>query len=159
VPAAGRTVTVDNVDGGPGAPSDKSGSGETDLDVEQSGGLTPGASIIVYQAPNTGPGFIDVSFSAASQNVVDTLSSSWGESETIVAAAVAAGQETITYQVAFDEVFPELADQGPLSQASSSNDNIFCTGNPGGLYDAVTGLGTPEPRQVRHRPRRTVRAA
>ena len=33
VPATGRTVTVDNVDGGPGAPSDAAGTGETDLDV------------------------------------------------------------------------------------------------------------------------------
>ncbi len=59
VPATGRTVTVDNVDGGPGAPSDAAGTGETDLDVEQSGGLAPGANVIVYQAPNSDPGFID----------------------------------------------------------------------------------------------------
>jgi subtilase family serine protease len=31
----------------------------------------------------------------------------------------------------------------PLSQASSSNDNIFYTGNPGELYNAATGLGVP----------------
>jgi subtilase family serine protease len=43
VPATGRTVSVDNVDGGPGAPSDATGTGETDLDVEQSGALAPGA--------------------------------------------------------------------------------------------------------------------
>src|SRR4029077_5374629 len=72
VPATGRTVTVDNVDGGPGAPSDASGSGETDLDVEQSGGLAPGANVIFYQAPNTDPGFIDAFFSAASRNKADT---------------------------------------------------------------------------------------
>ena len=38
LPAGSRTVTVENIDGGPGAPSDASGTGETDLDVEQSGG-------------------------------------------------------------------------------------------------------------------------
>jgi len=54
---SGRTVTVTNVDGGPGAPSDDSGSGETDLDAEQSGALAPNANVIVYQAPNTGPPF------------------------------------------------------------------------------------------------------
>jgi hypothetical protein len=32
----------------------------------------------------------------------------------------------------------------PLSQASSSNDNIFYTGNPGELYNAATGLGVPD---------------
>jgi subtilase family serine protease len=49
--------------------------------------------------PNTDPGFIDAFFSAASQNTADTLSTSWGESETIVASAVAAGQETTDWSV------------------------------------------------------------
>src|SRR3984957_13681501 len=133
VPATGRTVTVDNVDGGPGAPSDAAGTGETDLDVAQSGGTAPGANIIVYQAPNTDPGFIDGFFSAASQNVVDTLSSSWGESETYVAAAVAAGQETATYEAAFDEAFLELADQGQ---------STFVSAGDAGGYDASEDLGS-----------------
>ena len=62
------SLTVDNIDGGPGAPSVAAGSDETDLDVEQSGGLAPGANVIVYQAPNTDPGFADAFFTAASQN-------------------------------------------------------------------------------------------
>ncbi len=82
IPSTGRTVTVDNVDGGPGAPSDASGTGETDLDVEQSGGLAPGANVIVYQAPNTDYGFADAFFSAASDNIASTVSASWLESET-----------------------------------------------------------------------------
>ena len=69
MPPTGRTVTVDNVDGGPGAPSDAAGSGETDLDVEQSGGIAPNANVIVYQAPNTDNGFADAFFDAASQNI------------------------------------------------------------------------------------------
>ncbi len=40
--------------------------------VEQSGGLAPGANVIVYQAPNSDPGFIDAFFSAASQNTADS---------------------------------------------------------------------------------------
>src|SRR6201996_2270522 len=141
VPATGRTVTVDNVDGGPGAPSDASGTGETDLDVEQSGGLAPGANIIVYQAPNTDPGFIDGFFSAASQNVVDTLSSSWGESETYVAAAVAAGQETATYEAAFDEAFLELADQGQSTFVSSGDSGAYTAS--GDLGSTNLSVDTP----------------
>jgi subtilase family serine protease len=135
VPATGRTVTVDNVDGGPGAPSDAAGSGETDLDVEQSGGLAPGANVIVYQAPNTDPGFADAFFSAASQNVADTVSSSWGESETYLAAAVAGGTETAAYVAAFDEAFLELADQGQ---------STFVSAGDAGAYDASPSndLGT-----------------
>ena len=135
VPATGRTVSVDNVDGGPGAPSDAAGTGETDLDVEQSGGLAPGANVIVYQAPNTDPGFADAFFSAASQNVADTVSSSWGESETYLAAAVAGGTETAAYVAAFDEAFLELADQGQ---------STFVSAGDAGAYDASPSndLGT-----------------
>jgi kumamolisin len=86
VPSTGRTFTVQNIDGGPGAPSDASGTGETDLDIEQSGALAYGANVIDYQAPNTDPGFADAFFTAASQNIASTVSASWGESETIVAA-------------------------------------------------------------------------
>ncbi|MGH3302118.1 MAG: S53 family peptidase, partial [Streptosporangiaceae bacterium] len=133
VPTTGRTVTVDKVDGGPGAPSDAAGTGETDLDVEQSGGLAPGANVIVYQAPNSDPGFIDAFFSAASQNTADTLSTSWGESETYLAGAVAAGQETAAYVAAFDEAFLELADQGQ---------SVFDAAGDAGAYDASGDIGT-----------------
>ena len=133
VPNTGRTVNVDNVDGGPGAPSDASGSGETDLDVEQSGGLAPGANVIVYQAPNTDPGFIDAFFSAASQNVADTLSTSWGEAEDVITIESAAGEETSAYTAAFDEVFLELADQGT---------SVFDAAGDAAAYDDSDELGT-----------------
>jgi kumamolisin len=133
VPNTGRTVTVDNVDGGPGAPSDASGSGETDLDVEQSGGLAPGANVIVYQAPNTDPGFIDAFFSAASQNAAATLSTSWGEAEDVITIESAAGEETSAYTAAFDEAFLELADQGT---------SVFDTAGDAGAYDDSNELGT-----------------
>ena len=70
-------VAIVNVDGGPGAPSDASGSIETTLDVEQSGGVAPGANIIVYQAPNTSQGFIDLFAAAIDANSAETLSTSW----------------------------------------------------------------------------------
>jgi kumamolisin len=112
IPSTGRSVTVDNVDGGPGAPSDASGSGETDLDVEQSGALAPGANVIVYQAPNTDYGFADAFFDAASQNIASTVSASWLESETYLESVILAGQEAATYNAAFDEAFLEMAAQG-----------------------------------------------
>jgi kumamolisin len=69
------------VDGGPGAPSDASGSIETTLDVEQSGGVAPGANMIVYLAPNTNQSFLDVFAKAIDDNIAETLSISWGEWE------------------------------------------------------------------------------
>ncbi len=133
VPNTGRTFTVQDIDGGPGAPSDASGTGETDLDLEQSGALAPGANVIDYQAPNTDPGFADSFFTAASQNTADTVSTSWGESETIVKAAILAGQETATYLQAFDEAFLELAAQGQ---------SAFDASGDAGAYDASRDLGT-----------------
>jgi subtilase family serine protease len=74
-------ITIVNVDGGPGAPSDVSGSDETTIDVEQSGGIAPGANIVVYQAPNTSQGFVDVFAKAVDDNTVDTMSTSFGSPE------------------------------------------------------------------------------
>jgi kumamolisin len=125
--------TIQNIDGGPGAPSIASGTDETDLDIEQSGALAPGANVIDYQAPNTDPGFIDSFFTAASQNTASTVSTSWGESETVVAAAILAGEEASTYLAAFDEAFLELAAQGQ-SDFDASGD--------AGAYDASRDLGT-----------------
>jgi subtilase family serine protease len=133
VPNSKRSVNVVNVDGGPGAPSDASGSGETDLDVEQSGALAPGANVIVYQAPNSDPGFADAFFTAASQNTADTVSTSWGESEIVVQAAIASGAETPAYVAAFDEAFLELGVQGQSG---------FDAAGDAGAYDDSDELGT-----------------
>jgi kumamolisin len=80
--AIGLSVNPDrlrivNVDGGPGAPSDASGSGEPTGDVELAGGVAPGANIIDYQAPNTGQGFIDVIAAAIEANSAETISICW----------------------------------------------------------------------------------
>jgi kumamolisin len=127
------TLTVDNVDGGPGAPSIESGSVETDLDIEQSGSLAPGANIIDYQAPNTDYGFADAFFTAASQNIASGVSASWGESETVIEAAIAAGEESAGYVQAFDEAFLEMAAQGQSAFTSSAD---------AGAYTASEDLGS-----------------
>jgi subtilase family serine protease len=133
VPSTGRTFTVDNIDGGPGVPSDAAGSGETDLDLEQSGSLAYGANVIDYQAPNTDPGFADAFFTAASQNTASTVSASWGESETYLESLILAGQEAKTYEAAFDEAFLEFDAQGQSG---------FLASGDAGAYDASDDLGT-----------------
>jgi kumamolisin len=130
---AANRITVNNVDGGPGAPNEKAGSGESDIDVEQSGAIAPDANIIVYQAPNTDPGFADAVFSAASDNIADTVSTSWGESETVVDTSVAAGVETPAYEAAFDEGFLEMAAQ---------NQSMFASAGDQGAYDAINDAQT-----------------
>jgi kumamolisin len=130
---SGRTVTVNNIDGGPGAPSDAAGTGETDLDVEQSGGVAPAANVVVYQAPNSDAGGFDMLYTAASKNVAQTISQSWGESETYIQAAVASHAESAAYQAANDQGFLEMAAQGQ---------SAFLSSGDAGAYDASADLGT-----------------
>ena len=126
-------VSLVNVDGGAGPVSNALGSGETTLDVEQSGALAPGAKVIVYQAPNTDPGFLDAFYDAASQNAADTVSTSWGEAETLIDTSVAAGSETPAYEQSFDEAFLEMGAQGQSSFAAQGD---------AGAYDDSDELGT-----------------
>src|SRR5258708_34921534 len=108
-------LEVINVDGGPGAPGDLTGSFETTLDVEQSGGIAPGARIIVYQAPNTGQGFVDAFAVPVDSNSADSLSTSWGiwewfEDISSVSDPIT-GQSADIRQV-FHELFLRAAIQG-----------------------------------------------
>jgi kumamolisin len=132
-PKQQNRITVYNVDNGPGAPSEAAGSAESDLDVEQSGALAPGANVAVYQAPNTDSGYADAFFAAASQNLADSVSSGWGESETLLQAAELTGGAAPAYAQAFDEAFLELAAQGQ---------STFVAAGDTGAYDASGGLGT-----------------
>jgi kumamolisin len=126
-------VQIVNVDGGAGAPSLNAGSSETDLDVEQSGAIAPDARVVVYEAPNTDNGFVDAFFAAASQNIAGSISTSWGESETAIQAAVLAGQESATYAQAFNEAFLESAAQGQ---------SVFVASGDDGAYDPDGDIGT-----------------
>ena len=133
IPTKANRITLDNVDGGSGPVSNEAGSGETTLDVEQSGALAPQANIIVYQAPNTDFGFVDGFFAAASQNIADTVSASWGSSETEIQAEVDAGTESDAYAISFDEAFLEMAAQGQ---------SAFVSAGDFGAYTAFEDLGT-----------------
>jgi subtilase family serine protease len=128
-------VSIQLVDNGPvpATPTFAAGSSETDLDVEQSGAIAPGSNIIVYTAPNTDPGFADAFFTAASQNTAASVSASWGESETVLAAATAQGAETSEYIPSFDEAFLELAAQSQATFVSAGDD---------AAYDAQGDAGT-----------------
>jgi subtilase family serine protease len=104
------------VDGGPPGGAAAPGADETTLDIEQSGGVAPGANIRVYMAPNTDNGFIDMFASAVNDNIVDTLSVSWGASEVFYSQA--------EYD-AFHAVFLQAAIQGIPVIASSGDSGAF----------------------------------
>ncbi|HET9623199.1 MAG TPA: S53 family peptidase [Kofleriaceae bacterium] len=116
-------ITQVHVDGG-GPLGSAEGSGETSLDVEQSGGLAPGAKVIVYDAPNTDSGFVDLFYKAISENKVDSLSVSWGSAEEFYFEQVV-GEDRTGQLRAFHQVFLEAAIQGISMFASSGDSGAF----------------------------------
>jgi kumamolisin len=120
-------LTVINIDGGPGAPSDASGSDETTLDIEQSGGIAPGANIIVYQSPNTDQGFLDAFAHAVHDNKADSFSTSWGEWEFFDSTAAGDqvtdvfSRETVSSLQAVHEVLVVAALQGQSAFAAAGD--------------------------------------
>jgi kumamolisin len=134
-------IKIVNIDGGPGAPSDASGSDETTLDVEQSGGVAPGANIIVYQAPNTNQGFLDLFAAATDANFVDTFSTSWGEWEWLDNLELSPVTDPITGKtVSFYEATHEL-----LLRASIQGQSAFAASSDGGAYDVLDSLPCSPP--------------
>jgi kumamolisin len=130
-------ITIVNVDDGPGAPSDASGSLETTLDVEQSGGIAPGANIIVYQAPNNGQGFVDVFAVAIDANLAESLSISWGEWEWFQNLENAPVTDPTTgHTASTTQAVHEL-----LLRASIQGETTFAASGDGGAYDANHDLG------------------
>ncbi len=134
-----RITTVD-VDGGTTiAPSDALGEGETDIDVEESGAIAPGANERVYISPNnTNANFIDAFEAAASDNIADTVSSSWGQPELDFFTDIASPTSSQTFLLdAFHDAFLEMALQGQ---------SVFIASGDSGSFDTVEGcpaFGTP----------------
>ena len=114
------------------------GSGETSLDVEQSGGMAPKADIIVYDAPNTSGDFVAAFAQAVSDNRADSISTSWGLPEIFNFAALNVDGASVTDTTdvgnlrAFHQVFLEAAVQGQ---------SVFAASGDSGAYDTVRGLG------------------
>lgn len=130
-------IQIVNIDGGPGAPSDASGSLETTVDVEQSGGIAPGANIIVYQAPNTNQGFVDLFAQAIDANAADSLSVSWGSWEWFNNLENAPVTDPTTGKTASTiQAIHEL-----LLRASIQGEPTFAASGDGGAYDANNDLG------------------
>lgn len=123
-----RITTVD-VDGGTSiAPSDALGEGETDIDVQESGALAPAAKERVYIAPNnTNANFIDGFEAAASENVAETVSTSWGEAELYYFADLVGDPSETFVLDAFHDAFLEMALQGQSMFVAAGDSGSFDT--------------------------------
>jgi kumamolisin len=102
------------------------GAGETTLDVQQSGGIAPGANMRVYVAPNTDAGFIDVFAQPIDENIVDTLSISWGSAEV---ANDPAAMDTL---------------HGVLLQAAAQGIPVIAASGDAGAYDINRSYAYPD---------------
>lgn len=105
------------VDGQSTAASGKGlGGSETSLDVERSGAMAPGANIIVYEAPNTNPGFIDLYDAVATADNVQVMTTSWGEAEFF---------EPFSYAYMLNQAFMQGAAEGMTMIAASGDDGAY----------------------------------
>jgi subtilase family serine protease len=128
-------ITVVPVDGGTPVAAGV-GDDETSLDVEQSGGLAPRAKIRVYVAPNTLGGFLDLFYTAASENIADTVSISWGQAEEDYFAATNGGVDYTDQLTAVHQALLEGAAQGQSYFTSAGDD---------GAYDVNASNNSPLP--------------
>jgi len=140
-------ITKVDVDGGIESPyNNPDGEGETDLDTEYSGALAPDANVRVYIAPiATNSGFTNGFEAAASENIADTISTSWGEPELFYFAqhyypfdGNSYPSETFILDE-FHDVFLEMAVQGQT---------IYAAAGDSGSFDTVRGCptyGAPDP--------------
>lgn len=119
LPVLANRITEIPLDGGAGT----DGSGETTLDVQQSGGIAPMAKILVYEAPNTTSGFIDLFYKAVSDNKVDSLSVSWGSAEVYLDGDTATAYKQVMMQAAAQGI-PVIASSGD-SGAFDVNRNFY----------------------------------
>jgi kumamolisin len=133
-------ITIVNIDGGPGSPSDQSGSDETTLDVQQSGGLAPSAKIIVYQAPNTDQAFVDAFAAAISSNKADAISCSWGEWEEFLVQGTAVSDPDAAGDLsAMHNLFIQAALQGQSLSAAAGDSGGYDANEVFEPADPVTG--------------------
>ena len=128
------TPTVVKSDGGT---TDTSGEDEVELDIEVVQAIAPGATIKVYEAPNSDAGEAAVYAQLVSDDV-PVISTSWGQDE---------AAETASNRVALNTDFQEAAAQGQSIYAASGDDGSDDAGNGGTSVDFpaadpyVTGAG------------------
>jgi kumamolisin len=134
-------IQIVNVDGGPGAPSDASGSDETTLDVEQAGGIAPGANIIVYQGSNFFVDLVNVFAAAIDANQADSLGMSWGVWEWLTNLENYPAPDPITGKtVAATQAVHEL-----LLRAAIQGQTVYSSSGDGGAYEAQANFGCTNP--------------
>jgi YVTN family beta-propeller protein len=109
----------------------QAGAAQAETDIEVALGLTPQASLLVYEAPDTTTGALDEYNTIVTKDTAQVISSSWGECELFL-GATANAENTI---------FEQAASQGQSMIGTPGNEGSEgCLPNDFGVLGA--GLGT-----------------
>lgn len=159
----GTRVPVDYVpvDGGVGSGA---GSGEAALDIEELIGMAPGASVLVYQGPNSesaapGSGPYDTFAAIVNQDRARVISVSWGECEPVLGVADASAEATLFQEAAVQgqTIVAAAGDSGSedCDDGSASPDTELAVDDPSS-QPFVTGVGGTTLQALGPRPAETV---
>ncbi|HEX3649555.1 MAG TPA: S53 family peptidase [Pseudonocardiaceae bacterium] len=98
---APETVSVDgaNYDSGPGQ-----GQGEVELDIELVQAMAPAVNTLVYEAPNSDQGQVDLANQIVTDDRVSVTSVSWGECESAASQASITGTDSALQQGAAEGI-------------------------------------------------------
>ncbi|HEX7105178.1 MAG TPA: cell wall-binding repeat-containing protein, partial [Acidothermaceae bacterium] len=137
--ATNVSVTNVPVDGGAVAnPSDPYPGLEAALDIEGAIGLAPGASIRVYEGPNSVDGILNTYKAIADANVEQVVSTSWGICE-LNASAVSPTGGLSPLTLAERQVFQQMAAQGQTVLAAAGDQgSADCDVDPPNTTSALT---------------------
>jgi subtilase family serine protease len=137
------TVTIHPVDGGSGAFNPNSDDGaEASLDTQMSLGTAPGAKEILYDMPDlTDASITDAYTQVDEENVVDVVSSSFGECELDFTAAANNGTDFTSILRTFHHLFQQGNAQG-ITFLASSGDNGAPACIPPAFQSNPTAAGT-----------------
>ncbi len=125
--------------GSPPFDPNSGGSQEAELDLQQAGGMAPGATLVLVNLPDASDGsFIDGYLTLVEDNFADIVSTSFGGPEAFYTAAYNSGQDFTGVLEAFDDVFKQGNAQGMTFVASS--------GDMGGLATPPLSYFTATPQ-------------
>jgi hypothetical protein len=139
-----RTIAVDGGAGGPAA-----GTGESALDIELAAVSAPSAAIVVYEAPNeiSDASSLDLFNRIASDDLAQTVSTSWGICEQDLSVGAAAQESAIFARMAAQgqTMVSAAGDSGSEDCYETDGGTELAVDDPGSQPDVLSAGGTSLP--------------
>ncbi|GAA2793935.1 protease pro-enzyme activation domain-containing protein [Kitasatospora sp. CM 4170] len=136
----GPAVTTVSVDGANYDSKPGEGQGEVELDSEIVRGVAPKATQLVYEAPNSDQGEIDMAAKIVADNRASVISISWGSCEP---------DTTASSMTAVDNSFKQAAAQGiSIFSASGDDGSRDCTRSTSGSTVKAVDFPASSPHQT-----------